>query len=286
MIPKRMFFYWSGEKLSWMRYMTLFSFKKMNPDWDIILYHSDNKHISKEWIGPEQQDFSNYIGDDYLDHVKDLGITIINFEDIDIPDNLREKFKNISPVHKSDMFRYYDLYKNGGFYSDMDILYFRPFDNEYNKIIENDYDTILYQQHNYVAIGFLGSKEGNNFYKKLYKSIFNIDGSNNYQSYGVDAIYSMFGKNRSNANIFPDLQQNFPFLKHYSIPTSLVYHYDWSRIIDNYRTGFDIGDFSEESIGYHWYGGHAASQEVNNGINEENYHRYRITFSNLIKHIL
>lgn len=292
MIPKRMFFYWSGDKLSWMRYMTLFSFKKMNPDWEIILYYSDNKKVngesydSKEWNGPEEQDFSNYNGGNYLDQVKDLGITIINFEDVDIPNNLKEKFKNISPVHKSDMYRYYDLYKNGGFYSDMDVLYFRSFDNEYNKIVKNDYDTILYQQQDYIAIGFLGSKENNKFYKKLYKSIFDIDGSNNYQAYGVDAIYNMFGKNRSNAYIFSDLEQKFPFLKHYSIPTSLVYHYDWSRINDNYRQGFDIGDFSEESIGYHWYGGHKESQKANNDINEENYHRYKITFSNLVKHIL
>lgn len=293
MIPKRMFFYWSGDKLSWMRYMTLFSFKKMNPDWEIILYYSDNKKVngesydSKEWNGPEEQDFSNYNGGNYLDQVKDLGITIINFEDVDIPNNLKEKFKDISPVHKSDMFRYYDLYKNGGFYSDMDILYFRSFDEEYNNIVENRYDTILYQDPTYVAIGFLGCKKNNNFFKKLYFSLFTIDGKDNYQSFGVDAIYKMFGTNRQKAYIIDKLNIKFNNQTCYSIPKSLVYHFDWNRIIDNYRIGFNIDDFDKQSIGYHWYGGHNESQKVNNEMNEDNYHQYHtVTFSKIVDYVL
>jgi len=62
MIPKRMFFYWSGNDLSWMRYMTLYSFRKMNPNWEIILYLSDNVNKIKTWNSGEEQDFLNYTG--------------------------------------------------------------------------------------------------------------------------------------------------------------------------------------------------------------------------------
>ena len=46
-IPKRIFFYWGGSDMSWMRYMTLYSFRKMNPDWEVILYVSDNNQKEK-----------------------------------------------------------------------------------------------------------------------------------------------------------------------------------------------------------------------------------------------
>ena len=32
-----MYFYWGGSAMSWMRYMTLYSFRKMNPDWEMVL---------------------------------------------------------------------------------------------------------------------------------------------------------------------------------------------------------------------------------------------------------
>ena len=154
MIPKRMFFYWSGNNLSWMRYMTLYSFRKFNPDWEIVLYLSDNNNTVKTWNSPEEQDFINYKGINYLDKITELNIKI---EKVIFLDPNNSKYVGLSPVHESDLFRYYQLYTNGGFYCDMDVLFFRPIDEFYNYVTQNNFDTIVYQCSNYMAIGFLGA---------------------------------------------------------------------------------------------------------------------------------
>ena len=38
MIPRRISFFWHG-RMSWMRFLTLQTFRRHNPDWEIHLYH-------------------------------------------------------------------------------------------------------------------------------------------------------------------------------------------------------------------------------------------------------
>ena len=37
-IPKIVHFYWGNEKLSYLRYMSVYSFRKLNPDWKIKIH--------------------------------------------------------------------------------------------------------------------------------------------------------------------------------------------------------------------------------------------------------
>lgn len=280
MIPKRIFFYWSGGNLSWMRYMTLYSFRRYNPDWEVVLYLSDNDNKVKTWNGIEEQDFSNYLGINYLDKLEELNIKI---EKVELPDEMK-KLDNLSPVHESDLFRYYQLYKNGGIYCDMDVIFFRSIDNFYNNI--NNIDTILYQSPDYIAIGFLGSSIGNQFYKDIFDfGILNFNMSN-YQSLGVDLIYMMYNGNRFTSQILPKIISRYPDLNFYNIPESLVYHFDWTKIEYNFRTAIYVNKFPSDSIGYHWFGGSKISQHHNNIMNENNYRDFNTTFSVIAKEIL
>jgi hypothetical protein len=38
-IPKRMSFFWAGGPMSWLRYLTLASFRHLNPNWEMRIYH-------------------------------------------------------------------------------------------------------------------------------------------------------------------------------------------------------------------------------------------------------
>ena len=277
-----MFFYWSGNNMSWMRYMTLYSFRRFNPDWEIILYLSENKN-DKTWIGAEEQDFNRYKGISYLDKVKDLNIEI---RKVEFPDNIKDIFINASPVHESDLFRYYELYKNGGFYCDMDVIFFRSLNDFYNNIIKNNYDTIIYQYPSYLAIGFLGANKDNQFYKDLFEYGLSNFRTDNYQSLGVDLIYKMFGGNRYDANVMSRIRSRYNDLKLYSIPTDLIYHFDWTKIEYNFNNPIYVNKFPLDSVGYHWFGGSPTSQYYNNIMNEENYKGYRNTFAVIAKKIL
>jgi hypothetical protein len=282
MIPKRIFFYWSGNNMSWMRYMTLFSCRKKNPNWEIILYLSDNNNSSR-WNGPEEQDYFTYAGINYLDKVEELNIKI---EKVEWPDELREKFKDMSPVHESDLFRYYELYRNGGIYCDMDVLFFRSLDNFYNEITKGNYDTILHQTNEYLSIGFLGSSIDNKFYKDLFNFGLSTFNMNNYQSMGVDLMYNMFNGNRTMGYILNKMIIKYDTLKWYSIPNSLIYYFDWTKVDYNFTNTIYTNKFPIDSVGYHWFGGNKISQYYNNILNEENYKNYKTTFSVIAKKIL
>ena len=73
MINKTMTFFWSGEKLSWLRYMTLYSFRKLNPDWVMELHLSKPIHnLDKKWSTREVQDNFSSISKDSIDKIYDL----------------------------------------------------------------------------------------------------------------------------------------------------------------------------------------------------------------------
>ena len=280
MIPKRIFFYWSGDNMSWMRYMTLYSFRKFNPDWEMVLYISDNNN-KKNWEGPEEQDFNNYTGDNYIDKIKDLDIEIKNVE---FPDNVKNLLINASPVHESDIFRYYELYNNGGIYCDMDVLFFRPIEDYYNVI--KDYDTLLHQDNENITIGFLGSSINNQYYKDIYEFAINNINTSNYQSMGVDMIYNLFGGSRTKPQILNRIINKYKNLKICNLPSFLIYKFDWTKIGYNYSNCLNINNFDNDSIGYHWFGGSPISQKYNNVLNEKNYYNYKTTFSELCKNII
>jgi hypothetical protein len=263
--------------------MTLYSFRKYNPDWEITLYLSNNNNTSKTWQGAEEQDFFNYKGINYLNKVGELNIKI---EKVEFPEEFKDKFINISPVHESDLFRYYQLYKSGGFYCDMDVLFFRSIDSFYNNIIENKIDTVLYQCANFVAIGFLGSSINNTFYRDLFNFGINNFNTNDYQSLGVDLIYRMFNGNRSQAYVLNEIINKYKNLNVYSIPTELVYFFNWTKIQYNFTTSVYVNKFPKESIGYHWFGGSKISQDHNNMMNEDNFINYTTTFTAIAKKIL
>ena len=206
MIPKRIFFYWENNKMSWMRYMTLYSFRKFNPDWEIDLFYDENTIFENQWKDNHIQDFSSYDGFNYFNKIKDLDINIKKW---DLSKDNLGIFRNVTPSGKSDIFKWYELYKNGGFYSDMDIIYFKSMDNLYNHISENNYDTIICQSKykdifNFLSVGFLASKKNNDFYRDISEHCFKFKKQTEYQTYGVDCIYDLYKMSFSDNDVLND----------------------------------------------------------------------------------
>jgi len=284
MIPKRMYFFWSGVTLSWMRYMTLYSFRKFNPDWEMVLCLSKSTITEKSWSTPEIQDFCNCGGDNYFERVSELSVQI---ESVEFPEDFKTNV--VSPIHESDLYRYYKLYNNGGFYSDMDILYFRPINDFYNSLCENNINTVLYHCPSYAAIGFLGSEEGNSFYRDLFNFATGTESVSAYQAFGVGLIYQFceIEKNKKSIHSISEiLKSRYSNLNICSIPDFLVYQYDWTNISKAFEKAYTISSFNSKAIGYHWYAGSAISQGYNKLLNENNYKEHKTTFSELVKGIL
>lgn len=289
-IPKRIFFYWEGNNLSWMRYMTLYSCRIMNPTWEIVLYTIPAHSKNKGWMSREDQDYYNYTGKDYFSLLPELGIEIKKAE---FSEELENKLKNISPIHRSDLYRYYQLYTGGGIYCDMDVLFFRSLDKFYQHLSQFGYDTVIHEDR-ILTIGFLGSSIGNQYYKELFdrglKYGMQIESNHtedDYQSMGVKLIYRMLNEKLPYCKgFFNRIVSLFPLLKVYNIDSSLIYKFNWEKIDFCFSNNIGIDRFDEDSIGYHWYGGGERPQIFNNALNESNYKNFRTAFSTIASEVL
>ncbi len=284
MIPKRMFFFWDREYISWMRYMTIESFRKMNPDWEIVLCMGDS---IPEWERKDnKRDFTAYKGENYFHKIKDLDVRI---ESIDYNNAFHGKIKTATPIHYSDLYRYYKLHTEGGFYADMDIIFFKPMDAILADMEMKGNMAIYHNK--YVAIGFLGAEQGNRFFRDLIPHAVsskyinrNVD---KWEAFGEMLIYNFLSLDPKRQNLCNKIEEKYQELKVYNIPDSLVYNYDFRQIEKAFSEKSEgmFNAFPDTSIGYHWYGGHPAAMKYVHIMNEHNYMNHKTLFSDIYREI-
>jgi hypothetical protein len=252
MIPKTLFLYWGSRKLSWLRYLTVVSFAKHNPDWDIKVYYPTQPTIGNTWTTDEQ--IVTYTGDDYFDKLSKYAEVI--------PFDMKEVgMSNDKPeVHKSDLFRLWALVKYGGLYSDFDILYTKPMPEIKGK---------LYCRHpdGHYAIGLIGCSAGDKEFNGLLELAKLANGSK-YQSLGS----TLWGKGLEDVK-----------LDGWNIPENLVYSYNWNNAEKLFT---ENGGLPKEAVGIHWYGGSIVSGQWENKLTPENYLEYDSTICNIIKELI
>lgn len=289
MIPKQIFFFWANDKLSWLRYMTLFSFRKLNPDWSMQLYYTKQTSENvKTWDSHEQQDFFNYNEDDnYLDRLGQLDIEIIQWKIVNPNDPKDESWEKIGSSHKSNFLKWQLLGTIGGIYADMDILFIKPIDELHSKIAK-DYDTgICFDK--YLSIGFLASSPGNQFFYNLFLRAFDQYTPHRYQCVGVENIYDYLSDGRSwknekeldwewilRTNLLELLSTKNPSMKIYNFPMDIVYPWKYNEMDTVFRRPYREGlkGLTHSTIGIHWYAGDPISQEYNNKLTETNYKEF------------
>jgi len=281
MIPKHMMFFWANKEMSWLRFMTLYSFRKLNPSWKITLFLSEpNKVSTKTWGSSEQQDFHNFSGRDNFRNIEDIGIDIRTWK---LEDREKATSDTTGASHKSNFFKWQQMANAGGFYSDLDILYVKPFDDFYQKC--KNFDTVICH-HGYFSIGLLGSSGNNRFFSDLYEHTFKRYSPHGYQSAGVISLYSLCGKYDKSSKpnwstSFKAMIDHYEDVSFYNIPMKLVYPWTSSQM----KHVFEIEHTSvpNECIGIHWYGGHPLAQKYNNILNEENFQDYKNTYGHFVK---
>ena len=281
-IPKRMIFYWGNDEMSWMRYMTLYSFRKLNPDWVMELYCCRPNDIKqKTWKGSEHQDYFMFKGKNYTEKIKELDIGIKEWE-LHHPDNDNPKWqKEVSISQKSNFFKWLELSKDGGMYSDMDILYVKPIDELYDEI-KNE-DTVLVCDNKITfSIGLLASAPNNKFYYDLFMNGFNTVTLKEYQSAGVINMRDMLGKLPGNNNrLLEKIITNYKSC--YNFGMERVYPWEWNKMNSVFKELHTT--LPEKTIGIHWYAGTEIAQEYNNLLTEDTFSNYNNTFTHFAKKI-
>lgn len=238
-IPRIAHFYWGENTLSYMRYATLTTFIKHNPDWKVILWRTKFYPPSNEPFFSIGHDYWTECTD-YVPMLKNLPIEIrdINVEQFGIP-------KNASEVHKSNVIIYHALSTEGGIWADMDILFFKPLDDlkvntEANRNIET-----------FVCIGYYGHSCG--FYmacpnNKYFKSLLSLCP----KEYNPK-IYQCVAPNLCN-KYYRTLESINALTPCVDIGMDAFYAHDAYHI--DYIMQNNAPLFTEWSVGLHWYGGH------------------------------
>lgn len=287
LIPKQIFFFWGNEQMSWMRYMTLKSFRLFNPDWKMILYVSKCTILNKPWTDEVLQDFFSFNGVNYYADIKELNIEIREWDLNKINIKRDINITNISPSQMSNFFKWYTLYEIGGIYSDLDIIYFKPIDKFYNELVNSLYDTAICET-SYLSIGLLASVKNNKFFLDIFDSCFANFDEKIYQTAGVWNIAKLYGYQSlwTYGTFIDKARKKYPDLSFYNIPFNLVYPLDSNYIEYAFTKDIKISNLPSNTIGYHWYAAHPIAQKFNSLLTKDNYINYDMTFCNIAKEIL
>lgn len=249
--------YWGGGRLSYLQHLTIISFKKHNPDWDIILWMPKTISFFKPtWDTNEQ--VAEYTGKDYLAAIKELcTVKLIDFD--------KYGAQHLHEVQKSDFIRWHILYRYGGVWSDMDILYIKP-------IPKWNFDTSLVYDGYHHLIGFYITKSHQRIFKELFAEAKNRvlnPFDNGYQFFGSRMVNSVLHGNETSkyaTNIV-------------TLPMQVVYPYTSDQVDEIFLS--DIDRVTDETIGIHWYNGHSTAREYQNGLIENSYiiNKYVLDYS-------
>lgn len=271
-IPKIMHCYWSASVLSYLRFLTIKTFSKFNPDWKIKFYYPKNKYTGGKNWNHEEADFSTK---DYIFLIKDIPNTEmieIDFDSLGVGD--------IPEVYRSDLLRLKLLGEEGGLWSDMDIIYFKSLEEAYFNIPNNAIDTIISYhpiRHHY-SIGFLGSKANNPFYQYLYSNgLKKIIKKGDYQSLGIVLWHSCFQTPKEIVGIYPSLNV-------LNIGMDLCYSLDSTQINQIYDENTPLTN--PKTIALHWYCGHPKGIPLQNIFTEDNFKNINNTIAATVRRAL
>ena len=273
-IPKIAHFYWGGDRLSYLRYLSIKSFAVQNPDWEIRLHVPvQNSTVPSTW---HQFDRDQIDQQDWRQELTLLDVTIAqhNFQDYGFDNTAHE-------VHKSDFLRWRVLANDGGLWSDMDILYCAPM----SQLVENTKKNsklntglvplIAPGKH---TVGFLLSSSSNEFYQHISATCTTRYDPNVYQCMGSNLLNQYKALEEFNDH-FP--RNNFAFLN-----KNCVYFVSAKSVEDFFKplNHITVKRMRHPAIiGYHWFAGHPVSREFEQKFSPSMIDQYNNLITTVIK---
>ena len=264
-LPKLVHFYWGSDALPWLRYLTLYSFRKFNPDWTILLYRRLSKFKTK-WSTVEQVDHTYTTGPDYSSELDRIGV-----ETHWLGKGTRKKLgvlAGVSDVHASDLLGWWCLVKDGGLVADLDYLFLRPIANLWDERNAAEVDvgltrfqTFNYQEprHGYLPVSVMIGSPDNALFRDCY-----TEARQNYDA----TIYESCGAPLLQAKVptWHALQKAYPNYNFRRLEDTLFFplscsHRGLDEALKDLWGGQADEWISPDTIGLHWYGNSPYTKE-------------------------
>ena len=254
MIPKIAYFYWSkGTPLSYLRYLTVKTFRKLHPDWTINFCHS-SAGICKKWDGGESQEFlsTNSKDVDYISMLADLNVNIIDYT----------KHNDKAPNFISDFFRWDILSQTGGWYFDVDQIFIKNIDSlcTHDFVVDGSPSSF---------VGVVGAEKNSEITKYINNMIITRYNPSFYNCIGPWLLNQLL-HNPGDHTLKTMLKQHNTLLA----PRDMFYPVHPDNINDLFEKTIEV---PENSYCIHWFGGHPTSQKYNKLITEDNTIKNTIT---------
>jgi len=277
-IPRRIFLYWCAPSLSYLRYLCLWSLRKFNPNWDIILYMVDCDVKKKTWDGDISQDFEHSSFYDYRGALQELNIKIV------------KKYNTSYPIHTGDMFRYAELCKRGGIYIDTDMFWVAPIDSLYHEI-QDSKAAVSYHSELGFQIGLLAAQSDSDlFIDWLDEAHSHFLPNASYQACGVDALVNLLSDGEIISPVPCDVALSPQLVEEMGMRYPDTYLIDGKRLyeVDGGQAEllFDGSAKLDPEFCIHLYGGSPAFQKYNQIITEDNIHQFNGPCFDIMKKVL
>lgn len=277
-IKKKMSFFWAGDRMSWMRYMTLKSFRHFHPDWEMLLYTTNVLNNAAGWSTHDMQDCSEYKGENYMKRLGDLDVKIVDWSPPVV------KFPKLVPAQASDICEWEILADGDGFFSDMDILYVAPIPYETLKKA----DVVCCLTLGYMTIGFFGAAAGTKFFEDILIESHTGYSPGRYQSAGAEAIYRLgdlggcWSETVNPGDVaMRKLRKKYPHLDIVELKSEQIYPWSFREVQMIFERNRQV---PEDCIGIHWFGASPHAQKWNNTLTADNYQedKFRSTFTQYV----
>jgi hypothetical protein len=257
MIDLKFGLFWSGSKLSYLRYLTFKSLRHYHPDAEVELYTTDKfKKDGYKW-NIERQDFElEDEGKNYMEDLSDLGVKIYS----------GRCFEDYAPNYQSDFFRWWWLSNNSGFYLDTDQIILRSFETlpRDSQLIYSGYKAKSCGY--YTPVGVIGADKPK-IVDTINKLLPQFYVAENYNSLGPFMFKHILEINKW------DGLENVPSHYFYPLPESYM-------MSEAYQGDFTL---AEDSYAFHWFGGLPLSQKFNTLYDEEVAKRSKDTISRTLR---
>ena len=229
----------------------MYSFSRLNPDWELKLHiTTDAEGATWSWNNNKQ----TFDAGDYRGRLHEIeNLQILN----------EDSFPGLHGVHQSDILRNRYLSEDGGLWSDIDIIYYRPMDVLGCNLKENaEHLTGLCIPNNrWLPIAFMLAGPGSPYFTAVHNhqmAIFRATGGKGeYQKFGTK-IYQYIFKQDTYA--------------HFKIPKHEVYQCHWRMHEKLFQGGFS----PQVGVGIHWYGGSPAAARLEPKITHKNWRDFPI----------
>jgi len=268
-IPRTMHFFWAADRMSWMRWMSLYSFRYHNPDWRIIL-HCAVPDGGKQWKTAETQDQETYRGPDYSSQIEVAGVELVRWS---------PPVDGLAPAHASDLCQWELLSTEGGWYADMDFLFVAPMPA--NQVA--DADAVFCLSLGFMAIGLFGASPDSRLFRDVLASARDGYKPGAYQSTGAEAVYRLGGVwpdwpavNQPGDKALAALRKKYRDLNVVELPSRAAYPWPYTEVQKIFA---ETNETPEGCVGVHWFGGNSLAQDWNRRLTHENFREYHNTYT-------